>query len=173
MTGERNVTRVVKDWEPPAPRTTPEIVVAGRTLADAGAAIDRLNEWGEGGGRLRAERIPVGTSASVTVTLHANLILRMPRWTGYAHASTAARAEWDRMIGRLQAHENRHMAIAVEEADNLARALMGVEIAEIAQMVTDANRTLQDRQDQLDTDTEHGARAGVPYGDVILDTSIP
>jgi hypothetical protein len=28
------------------------------------------------------------------------------------------------------------------------------------------------RQDKLDADTQSGSKAGVPYGDVVLDTSI-
>jgi len=170
------VTRIVKDvtndWVPPSPTTTPEIVVRGRTLAEVGNELNRLPEWGQGGGTLRADPAPAGTSPEVTVSLHANLVLRMPRWTRYAEASAAARAEWDQMIAKLRVHEERHVAIAIEEANSLASALIGVEISEIAGMVTDANQTMQARQDELDRDTENGSRPGVPYGDVSLDTSI-
>jgi hypothetical protein len=168
----RTITRVIRDWDPAAPANTSDIIVAGRTLAEVEVALNRLSEWGQGGGRLRTDRVPVGTSPEVTVTLHANLELRMPRWTGYAQASAGAKAEWDRMSRKLRIHEERHLAIAVEEAAALADALIGVEISSIAQMVTDANRTMQGRQDQLDTDTDHGSKPGVQYGDVILDVSI-
>ena len=171
--GDRNITVVIKDWVPPAPRTTPEIVVGGATLADVFDELNRLPEWGQAGGMLRTDRVPVGTSPTVTVHVHANLVFRLPRWTGYAHASAAAKAEWDQMFAKLRAHEQRHLDNAIEEADNLAAALNGEEIGRIAQLVTDANRTLHQRQVQLDADTDHGAKSGVPFGDVILDTSIP
>src|SRR5690348_2095982 len=60
---ERIVTRVTKDWEPPSPRSTPAIVVRGRTLAAVEEALNQLPEWGEGGGMIRTDRVPVGTSA--------------------------------------------------------------------------------------------------------------
>jgi len=169
---DRIITVVTKDWEPPSPRTTPEIVVGGTTLAQAGAALDRLEEWGQGGGMLRTDPVPVGTSAAVTVHVRANLVFRLPRWTGYNRASTAAKAEWDQMLAKLRIHEQRHMDIAIEEANNLAAALNGKEISDIRQLVTDANNTLHQRQVQLDNDTDHGAKSGVTYGDVTLDTSI-
>ena len=172
LTTDRMITAVTKDWDPPQPRGTPEIVVRGRTLAEVADALNRLNEWGDGGGILRTDRVPVGTSASVTVSAHANLVLRVPRWANYGTASTAAKAEWDRMVGLLRVHEQRHLDIAIEEANNLARDLVGQEIGQIAPMVTEANRRMNRRQIEMDNDSDHGARTGVPYGDVILDTSI-
>lgn len=172
MTGERIITVVTRDWVPPNPRTTPAITIGGRTLAEAAQALNRLNEWGEGGGMLRTDRVPVGTSATVTVVAHANLVRRLPTWTGYANASTAAKAEWDRMMVHLTAHEQRHVDIAIEEANALADALIGHEIADIANMVTSANQTMNNRQVEMDNDTNHGANTGVPYGDVTLDTTI-
>jgi hypothetical protein len=127
-----------------------------------------------GGGQIRAERIPPGNSTNLTVKLQANLIRRMPTWSVYAKASPAAKAEWNRMIGKLGAHEDRHVAaIAVEEANKLAQDLVGKEISDIAQLVTDANARMQQRQDELDdpSNADHGAKPGVPYGDVTLDTT--
>ena len=172
LDSSRVIARVTKDWDPPNPTTTPEITVTGKTLADVGNQLDRLPEWGQAGGGLHADRIPPGNSTNLTVNLHAGLRYRLPRWTKYSDASKAAQAEWDKMFAKLRAHEDRHLAIAIEEADSLAQDLVGHEIADIAKMVTAANRSMQKRQDDLDTDTDHGAKAGVPYGDVVLDTSI-
>jgi hypothetical protein len=171
---QRIIAKVEKDWDPPNPRTTPAILVGGTTLAQAADALNLLPEWGQGGGQIRAERIPAGNSTNLTIKLHANLIRRMPAWSGYPKASPAAKAEWDRMSAKLRAHEDRHVAIAVEEADRLARELIGKDISEIAQRVTDANATLQQRQDELDdpSSTDHGAKPGVQYGDVNLDITI-
>ncbi len=169
---QRIIATVTKDWDPPAPSNAPEIVAGGATLKDAARALDALSEWGQAGGGLRADPIAAGTSTNLTVHLHGHLVYRLPRWTGYDRASAAAKAEWDRMLGKLRAHEDRHLAIAIEEADRLASDLVGREIGEIADLVTAANRRMRARQDQLDTDTDHGAKAGVPFGDVDLDTSI-
>jgi hypothetical protein len=171
---QRMVTKVTKDWDPPSPRTTPAIVVGGATLQQAADQLNRLNEWGEGGGRLRIDRIPPGSSTKLTVNVHANLVRRLPTWSFYPKASAAAKAEWDQMVGKLAAHEDRHVAIAIEEANQLAQDLMGKEISDIAQMVTDANTRLQQRQDELDdpSNTDHGAKPGVQFGDVNLDTTV-
>lgn len=168
----RIIAKVEKDWDPPNPRTSPPITVGGTTLTDAFNALNRQPEWGQGGGQIRAERIPAGNSTNLTVKLHANLVRRLPTWTGYAKASGAVKAEWDRMISKLAAHEDRHVAIAVEEANQLAKDLVGKDIADIAQMVTDANVRMQQRQDELDDSTDHGAKPGVPYGDVTLDPNL-
>lgn len=172
MTTDRIITEVKTDWDPPRPRSTPEIVVGGKTLEAAATALNKLSEWGEGGGMLRTDRVPVGTSAEVTVSVHANLVFRLPRWTGYQAASAKAKAEWDRMMKFLRAHEQRHLDIAIEEANNLASELKGQEIGQIAPLVTAANRRMADRQIELDNATNSGSKPGVPYGDVDMDISI-
>ena len=168
----RIIATVDKDWDPPNPTATPEIIVHGKTLADAAQELDRLPEWGQAGGGIRAERIPVGTSTNVTVKLHAGLVYRLPSWTGYSSASAAAKVEWDKMFAKLKAHEDRHLLNAIEEADQVAKDLVGTDISEIARRVTAANRRMAQRQKRLDDDTDHGAKSGVPFGDVILDTTI-
>lgn len=169
----RTIAAVTKDWDPtPNLRTTPEIVVRGQTLEEVGRELDGLPEWGQAGGALRTDRIPPGNSTDLTVHLHGNLVYRLPRWTRYDAASPAAKAEWDKMLAKLTTHEDRHLAIAIENGDRLARDLIGCDAADIAAMVTDANAEMQRRQDELDADTDHGAKAGVPYGDVALDPSI-
>ena len=97
----RIIAKVTKDWDPPNSRTTPEIVVNGATLAAAARELNTLPEWGQAGGSLRTDAIPGGNSTNLTVNLHGNLVYRLPRWTGYARASTAAKAEWDRMFAKL------------------------------------------------------------------------
>jgi hypothetical protein len=171
---QRIIAKVTKDWDPPNPRTTPPIVVGGATLEKAAEQLNKLPEWGQGGGSLRTESIAAGTSTNLTVTMHANLVRRLPTWSGYARASAGAKAEWDQMVRKLAAHEDRHVAIAIEEAEQLAKDLIGKEISDIAQRVTDANARMQARQDELDdpSHTDHGAKRGVQYGDVNLDVTI-
>lgn len=121
---------------------------------------------------LRTDVIPPGNTTDLDVKLHANLLMRLPTWSGYQVASQAAKNEWDKMLAKLRAHEQRHMDIAIEEADALASELIGKEIGEIAKLVTNANKKMQKRQQELDKDTENGSKPSVSYGDVILDISI-
>jgi hypothetical protein len=76
------------------------------------------------------------------------------------------------MFRKLTDHEDRHLAIAIEEGNQLALDLAGQDIDKIAKLVTAANARMAKRQGELDGATDHGAKAGVQYGDVILDTSI-
>jgi hypothetical protein len=167
----RTIKSVTKDWEPPRPTTTPEIVVHGATIPEVFASLNSANpggEWGSAGGVLRTDAIPDGNDTNLTLAVHAGLILRLPRWAEYGTASATKKAEWDRMFAKLTAHENRHMAIAIEEANQLARDLIGKAVSQVPALVTEANRRMQARQERLDADTENGAKPGVPFGDVIL-----
>lgn len=168
----RIIAKVVKDWDPPNPSNTPEIKVNGSTLEALARQLNRLPEWGQAGGMLRTDEIPAGNSTDLTVNLHGNLVYRLPTWEKYSSASAAAKKEWDKMFAKLRIHEDRHLAIAIEEGDQLAKDLIGKDIAQIARKVTAANRRMQRRQNELDADTANGARAGVQYGDVILDITI-
>jgi hypothetical protein len=169
---QRIIASIDKDWDPPNPTTTPDIIVHGKTIADVAQSLNQYPEWGQAGGSIRAESIPVGTSTNLTVKLFANLVYRLPTWQGYPAASTAAQAEWDKMFAHLKAHEDRHLQNAIEEADKVASDLIGKDISKIPRMVTEANRRMAARQQKLDNDTQNGSKPGVPYGDVILDTSI-
>lgn len=167
----RIIARVHDDWHPPAPDATPTGSYTADTLEQLGSLLPK-GEWGQGGGALRNERIPAGTSTNLTVELHGHLLLRLPQWTNQSSASAAAGAEWDRMIAKLTAHEQRHLDIAIEEFDKVSAALIGLDIDQLADLVTKANAAAKKRQDDLDAATDHGAKKGVPYGDVFLDTTI-
>ena len=175
---DRFVTQVDCDWVPtPQPNTTPIPVIA-TNLADLAAALSKLKEAGEGGGKLRADAVSAGTSAAVTLTLHGNLVNRVVEWNGYASASVAAKTHWDQVLKNLKRHEQRHMDIAIEEGNNLAKLLIGHKIGSkptIVDKVTVANQKMQQRQDDLDSPTEsdHGRKKGHAYGDCNIDTSIP
>jgi Bacterial protein of unknown function (DUF922) len=166
------VGTVVVDWHPPNPTTTPAIIVRGATLADVAADLDTHGEWGQGGGSLRFAPLENITDKEFTVHLHGNLLLLLPEWVGLENKSPAVQAEWNRMLGKLRAHEQRHVDIAIEEGDRLAKLLKGKEITKIAALVTAANATMNRRQNALDADTAGGTRPGVPYGDISLDVSI-
>jgi uncharacterized protein DUF922 len=169
---DRNIADVKDDWHPPAPDTSAFVEVSGDTLEDVADALKKLDEWGQGGGALRNEPIAPGSSTNLTVTLHGNLVLRLPKWKNYNSASTAAKREWDRMLGKLKAHEQRHMDIAIEHGDALAKELAGKEIGVLAKMVTARNAQMAADQKKLDDDTDHGSKSGVQYGDVSLDASV-
>jgi hypothetical protein len=170
--GDRTITKVKRDWDPSNPRATPGIQVHGKTLLEVGKALMALpGEWGQGGGILKNDPVPAGDSAEVEVTLHGNLIFRIAEWVEYASASAKGKANWDAMIAKLKVHEQKHLDNAVEAAEQCANDLIGKEVLQMPGIVTKANAALQAVQDALDGATDHGAKANVPFGDVILDTN--
>jgi hypothetical protein len=170
--GDRFIEKVIKDWDASKPKDTSDLVVVhGKTLQDVGKALLATNaEWGRGGGKLENDAVPAGTSEKVTVTLHGNLLRRMPNWAEYISGSTKGKANWDAMIAKLGAHEDKHVSNAVEAAEQLAKDLIGKEILQMPSMVTAANAALDKVQKKLDKDTDSGTKENVPFGGVILDT---
>jgi hypothetical protein len=161
---------VRKDWDPDSPKYTDPIIVSGATIDQVLAALNRLPEWGKGGGILKLD-IPADFSRTHSVTLSANLVRRLPQWKQYDNARDAEKAAWNHMFRKLTDHEDRHVEIAVEEANRLAQELIGQSTAEAVKTVRTANRRLEGRQKKLDDETDHGAKPGVKYGDVIMDLS--
>jgi Bacterial protein of unknown function (DUF922) len=168
----RIITKVDRDWDPL--NLTPAFdTVSGTTLADVGQALASLKEWGEGGGRVWNDAVPIDTSPTVTVQLRSNIVFRLISWDGYSGASAAAKAEWDRMIDKLKAHEMRHVQNFLDIANQLAKDLIGKDIDRLGRMVDATGPRIKRAQDQLDAQTNHGKKKNVPFGDVFLDTSIP
>jgi hypothetical protein len=161
---------VRKDWDPESPKLTDPIVVSGTTIDQVLAALIRLSEWGKGGGVLKLQ-VPADFSSSHSVTLSANLVRRLPHWKEYDKARQSEKEAWTRMFRKLTDHEDRHVEIAVEEARKLADDLIGQTTTQATKSVRAANRRLEARQKKLDDETDHGAKPGVKYGDVIMDLS--
>ncbi len=133
------------------------------------AALQRLSgRWGHGGGTLKLD-IPADFSSSHTVTLSAQLGLHLPRWKQYDQARDVEQVAWNHMFRKLREHEDRHVEIVVEEANKFAEDLIGQTTTQALKALHTAIRSLKDRQKKLDDETDHGAKPGVKYGDVILD----
>lgn len=165
----RIITSVDKDWDP-LPTVTPGVhLELDGSYADVYDNLGKLkSEWGMGGGGIRNDAIPVDTTPTVTAKLHAKVVLEMPVWNDRAKGTPKEKGFWDGMIAKLRAHEDRHVAIVFEQGDKLAKDLIGKDISLLAGMVTACNAAIATAQKKLDTDTDHGAKAGVPYGDVVL-----
>ncbi len=134
--------------------------VSGTTLAEVHAQLDPA-EWG----RCRYHYgydydTTNGRTTRVNITL--TLTIRLPRWQeGRDEASPAARAEWDRMMGALRAHEERHAEIAREWAPRFKQRMLGVREGNVASRHSQTLGQVDQRQGQYDTQTTHGQTEGV------------
>lgn len=78
------------------------------------------------------------------------------------------------MAPKLEAHEQRHVDIAVEEADRVAADLAVKSVDDMVPTINAGNARMQQRQNDLDSpnNSDHGAKPHVTYGGVFLDTTI-
>jgi hypothetical protein len=173
--GIPTVGDVTKNWDNSKRTKTPEIHGKGATLGDLKADLDvsQGKHWGEGGGKLTMDPVTgVKAGESFTVKLNGEFIKRVPIWDDRASATATARAEWDRFIAKLDAHEEGHIEIALATFEKLATDLIGVKITELASKVAQAQADLTTAQKKMDTDTDNGMKSGVKFGDALLDTAI-
>jgi hypothetical protein len=179
MSGGKKIVKVTKDWsDPPAvtPKFTPEI--SGKTLKAVLAKLEKLDEWGTGGGNLdgtgkdgQIEAKPSDDGKGYTIALKGKFFLTLPKWTEYSTATDAQKKSWDAMIANLKIHEEEHVAIAYRGAEKLIKDLTGLDVSLAAQKVADAQTDGQNKQDDFDTKTDHGKQVHGKFPKVVLDTS--
>ena len=177
----KKISKVTKDWsDPPSvtPTLTPE--VSGSSLKAVLVELQKLTEWGSGGGtiegtgtnnQLQAE--PSDDGKSYTVALHGNFILTLVKWKEYDTMTTEQKKAWDDMIVLLTKHEREHVAIAYRGAQKLIKTLTGLDVTLATQKVADSNTATQADQDDFDSTakTDHGANDFGTFKKVFLDTT--
>jgi hypothetical protein len=78
-------------------------------------------------------------------------------WTERAQALAAQRAEFDRYVAAVRAHEKDHEAIARDVYAGLPKAIQGKTRDEVVALVAEYQAKEKVRQDKLDADSAHGA----------------
>jgi len=177
----RRISKVTKDWsDPPSvtPKLTPE--VSGATLKAVLVELQRLPEWGTGGGNLSGngpggeiQAEPAEDGKSYKMELKGDFFITLAKWKEYATATAAQKKAWDDMIANLKAHEEEHVAIAYRGAEKLIRVLTGLDVRLAAQKIASAQTTTQNDQDDFDSTakTDHGRNDFGGFKKVVLDTS--
>jgi predicted secreted Zn-dependent protease len=159
---------VSKNWDPDGAEVT-YYDVSGTTIDQVAAALQRAGrKWGHGGGKIKLD-IPADFPSSHSVTVSAKLTIDLPQWKQYEQARDPEKMAWNRMFRKLRDHEDGHVEIAVAAAGKLAEDLIGQTTAQALKMLDAAVRRMKSEQQKLDDATDHGAKPGVKYGDVILD----
>jgi hypothetical protein len=177
----KKISKVTKDWaDPPAvtPTLTPE--VSGSSLKAVLVELQKLSEWGTGGGNLKGngpngemQAEPSDDGKSYTVAIKGDFFLTLVKWKEYDKMSTEQKKAWDDMIVLLTAHEREHVAIAYRNAEKLIKTLKGLDVTLAPQKVADANTAGQADQDDFDSaaKTDHGKNDFGAFKKVVLDTS--
>lgn len=175
----KKISKVTKDWsDPPSvtPTFTPE--VSGDSLKAVLAELQKLSEWGTGGGNLKGSGTngeitaePSDDGKGYTVKLMGEFFMTLPKWKEYNKATDPQKKAWDAMIETLKKHEEEHVAIAYRGAQKLVRELTGLVAMLAPQKVADSQTAVQANQDAFDSKTDHGNTDSGSFKKVVLDTS--
>lgn len=148
--------------------------VAGRTAAQIGASLDRLDltdpasgerihaytEWrlrwwipedGEGGCLLHQAEVQL----DVTVSL--------PRLVNTAAVPADVLARWQRYLAALEAHEAVHVRNAYRARSAMLRAIRQADCASAHEVAEQAMAALRRRNEDYDRQTQHGLAEGARF----------
>jgi predicted secreted Zn-dependent protease len=142
--------------------------VSGATLTDVATQLTSL------GGFAAETNTPLGLSGTVAptsqpdgtyrvqVTWQINgATTRLPRWTGYSAACSAAKGEWDRFMTQVRAHEQAaHVNAARDFCSNLGEAdtvITGASVDEVRTNLQAKQQELAARLQTMHNGCGHGA----------------
>jgi predicted secreted Zn-dependent protease len=139
--------------------------VTGTTLEEAARAVINRGEGGctWHGATYALEGDTHVTGATVTIQTRVTL----PQWSGYATASAAAQAEWDRFHRALMEHEYSHLELVTSHLTNLDERMVGGSHGNADTIFHHALRDLTAAEAELDSRTDHGRNTGT-----VIDVSI-
>lgn len=140
-----------------AAATWPDPQAVGMTVATIPVA-GRCQEYSDGGG-LRDG------------TISLSLVVHLPDWQERDRAPAALRRSWDRFLAALTAHEEGHVAIAIQHATALRNELAALTPEPSCQELTakfqDRANRAQERMDQAQSEYDERTQHGIKQGCVL------
>ena len=178
LDNQKKITRVTRNWGDPPTARSGTIPISGKTLKEALAELQKLPEWGTGGGNLSGAdggEITLTTTdgKNYTADIKGDFFITLPDWSGYSSATPAQKQSWDNMVNALRQHEQEHVNIAYRNAQQLVKKLTNLPVDQAAQKVADSQQAGQDAQDDFDSTakTDHGRNQWGSFPKVELDVS--
>lgn len=178
LANQPKITKVTRDWgDPPTPTVTFTPEIGGTTLKEALAELERMSEWGTGGGNLKGtgadDQVELTTTdgKNYTVVLKGEFFVTLPKWKGYDKATPAQKQSWDAMIANLRKHEEEHVAIQYRGWQKLIQTLTNLPVTQATAKMQESQEKTQAAQDAFDEKTEHGGKATPGFPKVELDVS--
>jgi hypothetical protein len=138
------------------------IEFTSKTLEGLSYSIGARREVGEGGIRDLSHETEVNAAGIATkVTIKGQLFRTLPVWKTRDSRPAAERKEWDRFLGVVTKHENKHVAIAKKHLRNMKRAVGGGLKEEVVnERVAFHAEAMGKAQEAYDTKTTHGIKEG-------------
>jgi predicted secreted Zn-dependent protease len=153
--------KVKTSWGSKVKKT--DIDITAETLADALAALQSLNEWGEFSGTIDYSSSDDGTNIT-EVVLKPTYTIHMPKWSGYSKAPKECQQEWDRMWKKLDEHEDGHKDVFLDALKTIEDTLKKKTDYPMGDLDTDFNKMIQDmknKQKSFDSSTGNGSKKGI------------
>ncbi|MCY7418915.1 MAG: DUF922 domain-containing Zn-dependent protease [Chloroflexi bacterium] len=95
-----------------------------------------------------------------TVSVVVKITLDMPTWDPPSSMLPLARAEWERWLGALQAHEQGHIELVHQVHDGIAAKIIGKSKPAADTLWANAQASLTTKSAAYDTRTGHGLKTG-------------
>lgn len=136
--------------------------IRGKTLEAVMYRLETGGEAGKGGVEDLLMEAEFGSNdKATTVTITGKLFTRLPVWEARDSRPAAEQREWDRFLGVLTRHENKHLSIAKTHLQAIKRALGGGLKSDVLNARWDAKiAALQAAQKAYDDATQNGISEG-------------
>ena len=105
-----------------------------------------------------AEAAPNGRIVRVTVTVPVTVTL--PEWPESSRLPPAARAEWNRFLRALDAHEQGHVRIARRYFTRIGQRMVGLTLAQAEERWQANLQAWREADREFDAQTDHGRNTG-------------
>jgi hypothetical protein len=165
--GEAGEASELQEGVPEATTSGTTINVLNTTYSVGGSLLDAANAMAArteaGSVTSQFSDIAYTTTESgrvVTANITVTETILLPVWTGYASATVAEKAEWDRFRAALQAHEQQHVAIDRAAYTNIHAKLVRKSQTRADEIIDEIETATTALNDAFDTQTDHGRNAG-------------
>ena len=165
--GEVGEASELQEGAPEATTSGTTINVVNTTYSVGGSLLDAANTMAArteaGSVTSQFSDIAYTTTESgrvVTANITVTETVLLPVWTGYASASAAEKAEWDRFRAAIAAHEQQHVAIDRAAYTNIHAKLVGKLQTRADEIIDETETAATALNDAFDTQTDRGRNAG-------------
>lgn len=133
--------------------------IKSKTLEGVMYRLETGGEAGKGGIENPAIEGVIENGVAVEVTVTGRFLTLLPVWTARDSRPAAEQREWDRFLGVLTKHENKHLAIAQTHVKGM-KSLGGLKEDDFSTKRDQKLQALEDAQKAYDASSGHGIKEG-------------
>lgn len=138
--------------------------VQGKDIKSAVQFMNSRGEWGDFKSSITHKHWENASNIVNKVRLIPSYVITMPNWPAYRNQTQDIKDSWDTMYKALLKHEEGHREIfqqglnkLIQDIDDLPNPTPN----DFESLFNQSIKAMQKKQDDFDTETEHGAARGV------------